>query len=425
MLKVILNAPNLISPFNEPARDLRIQNHPLWLHQRNILAPYTTRELELKQGQRMPVQREEMIVYRDNLFFDEEYMRTFVALAQKLGRACRAAFSIDDPAFKEHALPLSTSYTPAGELFLADLWYYPRGPVADVEPLVIDLEAREIGYYHVPTYMADQSGDLVFQVPLRALVAIDSWVHIFIVDVVFGLFSRGARFEKRLGEDLGFKLKILGKAIYEGRQILECSELVKVGRNCVIDPHAIIHGPTTIGDNVTINAGAVIENCIIGNNVNISQDVQLMLCVVGDGAFLPFRSALFMTTVMDNSMVAQNTCLQMCVVGRNTFIGAGSTFTDYNLIPAPIRALDGQGNLNISNRPVIGSAVGHNCRLGSGMIVYPARTIESDVVLAASKERRVIDKDIRYEDSDHHKFKSASLHRRLYPRPGEGELESW
>jgi UDP-N-acetylglucosamine diphosphorylase / glucose-1-phosphate thymidylyltransferase / UDP-N-acetylgalactosamine diphosphorylase / glucosamine-1-phosphate N-acetyltransferase / galactosamine-1-phosphate N-acetyltransferase len=59
------------------------------------------------------------------------------------------------------------------------------------------------------------------------------------------------------------------------------------------------------------------------------------------------------------------------------------------------------------------------------MVVYPARTIESDVVLAASKDRRVIDKDIRYEDSDHHKLKAASLHRRLYPRPGESQLESW
>ena len=26
----------------------------------------------------MPVDREEAIVYRDNLFFDEEYMRTFI-----------------------------------------------------------------------------------------------------------------------------------------------------------------------------------------------------------------------------------------------------------------------------------------------------------------------------------------------------------
>jgi UDP-N-acetylglucosamine diphosphorylase / glucose-1-phosphate thymidylyltransferase / UDP-N-acetylgalactosamine diphosphorylase / glucosamine-1-phosphate N-acetyltransferase / galactosamine-1-phosphate N-acetyltransferase len=425
MLKVILNAPHPITPFNEPARDLRIQNTPLWLHQRNVLTPYTTREVELKPGQRFPQQRDEMVVYRDNIFFDEEYINSFISLARKRKRACRAAFSADDAAFKEHALPLATSYTLAGNLLLADLWYYPGGPVADVEPLVIDLGAVEMGYYHVPTYMADQSGDLTFQVPLRSLIAIDSWVHIFVADVVFGLFSRGARFEKRVNEELSFKLGLLTTALYEGRQLLECSKAVKVGKNCVINPSATIYGPTTIGDNVHIDAGAVIDNCIIGNNVNISQDVQLMLSVVGDGAFLPFRAALFMTTVMDNSMIAQNTCLQMCVIGRNTFIGAGSTFTDYNLIPSPIRAVDGEGKLDFANRPVMGSAVGHNCRLGSGMIVYPARTIESDVVLAASKERRVIDRDVRYEDSDHHTLKAAGLHRRLYPRPGESQLESW
>ena len=425
MLKIILNAPNIIMPFCEPARELRLQNAPLWLWQRNLLAPYVTREMELRKGMPMPPVHEPTLVYRDNLFFDEPYIRTFMTEAKKRRRAVRAAFSADDPAFKEHALPLSTSYTPAGSIYLADLWYYPNGPVADVEPLVIDLQSREIGYYHVPTYMADQSGDLLFHVPLRSLLAIDSWVHIFIADVVFGLFGRGARFEKRLNEDLGFKLGVLAKAIYEGRQLLESSELVKIGKNCVIDPRAVIHGPTTIGDNVMVNAGAVIENCIIGNNVNVSQDVQLMLSVVGDGTFLPFRAALFMTTVMENSMIAQNTCLQMCVVGRNTFIGAGSTFTDYNLIPAPLKALDGNGKLSVSNRPVMGGAVGHNCRLGAGMIVYPSRMIESDVVLAASKERRVIDRDVRYEDSDHHHFKSGNLHQALYHRRKEKELELW
>ena len=425
MLKIILNAPNLIMPFCEPARDLRIQNAPLWLWQRNLLAPYVTRELELKTGMRMPAVREPTLVYRDNLYFDELYIRAFMTEALKRNRPVRAAFSADDPAFREHALPLSSSYTPAGSLYLADLWYYPNGPVADVQPLVIDLQAREMGYYHVPTYMADQSGDLLFQVPLRSLIAIDSWVHIFITDVVFGLFSRGARFEQQLNEDLKFKLGLFATAIYEGRQFLQCSTLVKIGQHCVIDPDAIIHGPTTIGDNVTINAGAVIENCIIGSNVNVSQGVQLMLSVVGDGTFLPFRSALFMTTVMDNSMIAQNTCLQMCVIGRNTFVGAGSTFTDYNLIPAALRARDGYGKLSISNRPVMGSAVGHNCRLGSGLIVYPSRTIESDVVLTASREGRVIDRDVRYEDSDHHRLKSAHLHKALYHREKDREVESW
>jgi acetyltransferase-like isoleucine patch superfamily enzyme len=423
MLKVIMSAKNVIMPFCEPARDLRIQNTPLWLHQRNVLAPYVTREIEVAQDQRLQPVREQTIMYRDNLYFDELYIKEFMKEAIKRKRPVRAAFRSDDPAFREHAFPLSTSYTPAGSLYLADLWYYPNGPVAGAEPLVVDMEAREIGYYHVPTYMGDQSGDLVFQVPLKSFIAIDSWVHVFIADMVFGQFGRGARFEKRLNEDLGFKLKILGKAIYEGRQVLECSELVKVGKNCVIDPSAIIHGPTIIGDNVTINAGAVIENCVIGNNVNISQDVQLMLSVIGDGAFLPFRTALFMTTLMENSMVAQNTCLQMCIVGRNTFIGAGSTFTDYNLIPAPLRARDGNGQLSLSNRPVLGGCVGHNCRIGSGMIIYPARTIESDVVLAASAERRVIDRDITFDQSDHHKWKLAHLHQTPYHK--KAQVETW
>lgn len=425
MLKIIQNVSRHVYPFNEAARDLRVMNKPLWLNQRDVLAPYTRRELELPEGAALPQTTESCIVYSDNLYFDTALVDAFMQQAVQRNKPARLAFSADDPAFREHALPLSTSYVREGDLYLVDFWYFPRGPVASADPLVIDLQAREIGYYHVPTYMATESGDLVFQVPLRSFIAIDSWVHIFIADVVFGLFSRGARFEDRVNSDPFFKLRVLGNALYEGKQVLECSAVVKIGRNCVIDPSVIIHGPTTIGDNVTINAGSIIENCIIGDNVNISQDCQLMLSVIGDGAFLPFRASLFMTTLMDNSMVAQNTCLQMCVVGRNTFIGAGSTFTDYNLLPAPIRAMSGDGSLKAANRAVLGGCVGHNCRIGSGMIVFPARAIESDVVMFASPERRVIMKDISYEESDHHKVAAAHLHQRLYPRYGEQIEESW
>lgn len=425
MLKIILNTTRQIHPFNEPARDLRVLNKPLWLHQRDTLASYTQREIELPEGTPFPDVQEPCLVYRDNLFFDQEYIRAFLEEARRRNRACQAAFTLEDPAFREHALPLANSYQQQGQYYLAELWYYPNGPKEEAEPLVVDLESREIGYYHVPTYMATEQGDLVFQVPLRSFVAIDSWVHIFIADVVFGLFARGARFENRINSDPIFKLGILGRAMYEGKQVLECSSVVKIGRNCVIDPSAVIHGPTTIGDNVTINAGTVIENCVIGDNVNISQDCQLMLSVVGDGAFLPFRAALFMTTLMDNSMVAQNTCLQMCVIGRNTFLGAGSTFADYNLLPIPIRALNGENILEGANRPVLGGCVGHNCRIGAGMIIFPARTIESDVVLFASPERRVINKNVSYEESDHHKTTQGHLHRRLYPRTGESSGDSW
>jgi acetyltransferase-like isoleucine patch superfamily enzyme len=425
MLKIILQDRRQIHPFNERARDLRVQNKPLWLSQRDVLAPHTDRELELPPGKPLPDTSDECLVYRDNLYFNPPFVAAFLNEAKSRGRACQVALSLNDPAFREHALPLSTSYRESGDIYLVDMWYYPKGIVPDADPVVINMEAIEVGYYHVPTYMAYENGDLVFQVPRRSLIAIDSWVHIFIADMVYGLFTRGARFEARLKEDLVFKLRILVKAMYEGVQVLGSSDLVTIGRNCVIDPHAIIHGPTTIGDNVTINAGAVIENCIIGNNVNISQDCQLMLSVIGDGCFLPFRASLFMTTLMDNTMVAQNTCLQMCVIGRNTFIGAGTTFTDFNLLSTPIQAIDGNNQLNASNRIVLGGCVGHNCRLGSGMIIFPARTVESDVVIIASDGRREITQNVRYEDSDHHRLPKSHLHPRLYPRVGEVVEESW
>jgi carbonic anhydrase/acetyltransferase-like protein (isoleucine patch superfamily) len=425
MYKIILQAPKLIHPFNEPARDLRIQNKPLWLIQRDVLAPYIDHEYEVDTGDNLPEINEPCLVYRDNLFFDEVYIQNFLTAAMKCKAPCRAAFSKDDLAFVEHALPLSSSYHRDGDIYLADLWYYPNGPTSKAESLVIDLDPIEAGYYHIPTYMASEKGDLTFQVPRRSILAIDSWVHIFIADVVFGLFTRGARFEDHLNKNPFYKLSILLTAMFEGKQVLECSKVVKIGRNCIIDPSAIIHGPTTIGDNVMIGAGAVIENCIIGNNANISQGCQLMLSVVGDGAFLPFRASLFMTTFMDNSMVAQNTCLQMCVVGRNTFLGAGSTFTDFNLIPTPLRAIDGYGELKEANRPVLGGCVGHNCRIGAGMIVFPARTIESDVVLVASPERRVIYKDVHFEESDHHHLVIRDYHKVMY-HPDSGKVnETW
>ena len=425
MRKIIIRDDRHIHPFNEEARDLRIQNQPLWLHQRDTLARYARQEIEVPHFNALPRDNVETIVHRDNLYFDQEYVDAFMAAAKKLGGPCRAAFSPDNKTFVQHALPLSTSYTQAGSLSLADLWYFPNGVQPDPKPVVIDFQTREIGYYRIPTYMASEGGELVYQVPLRGLIAIDAWVHILIADVVYGLFGRGARTEDRVDRDLFYNLKILWRAMLEKKQLFECSEMVKIGRNCQIDPTAVIKGPTTIGDNCNIGPGVVIDVSTIGDNVTVSQGCQLLLATVGDGSFLPFRASLFETTLMENAIVAQNTCLQLCVVGRRTFIGAGNTFTDYNLLPAPIRALNADGELKEANAPVLGGCVGHNCRIGSGLVLYPARTIESDVILFASPERRVIDKNIAYEESDHHHTRAAHLHKRLYPRKGEKVAESW
>ena len=419
MRRIILRDRRAIPPFNEPARDLRVLNKPLWLHQRDLLAPYVDRELEVDSFQEIDSRRVETLVHRENLFFDEFFLEDFLSRARKLGKACQVVFPLDDKAISMHALPLQQTIRREGEFYVADMWYFPYGVEETVRPLVMHTEPREVGYYHVPTHMSDRMGDLIYHVPTKAFLAIESWVHVLLANVVFGVFARGARLEKAVERNVGLQLKLLWRALVEQKQVLSSSAVVKIGRGCSIDPSAVIRGPTTIGDSVTIGPGVVIDNCVIGSNVDIAQGCQLMLSVVSDRCFLPFRAALFMSVMMENSMVAQNTCLQLSCIGRNSFVGAGNTFTDFNLIPKPLRALHWD-RLEPTGMTVLGGCVGHHCRIGSGMIVYPARTIESDSVLVATPERRVIREDITYEESDARIISGAEeLHPRLYPRPGE------
>jgi carbonic anhydrase/acetyltransferase-like protein (isoleucine patch superfamily) len=421
MRKLIIPDKRNISPFNEPARELRVMNKPLWLNQRDVLASYCEQELDIISLERMPDDRTETIVYRDNLFFDQPFVDTFMQKAKQQGKACRVAFALTDPAIVTHAAQFQRGIHRQGDVYVADLWYFPFGKDPNVRPLLIETGAREIGYYRVPSYMANESGDLTYQVPLRAFMSIEHWVHLYIANSIFGLFARGARFEQIAGKDLRAKLRAVWYGMIERRQVLRSTAAVKIGKGTIIDPSATIIGPTTIGDYCFIDAGVVIDNSVIGDNVTVGQGSQIKLSVVCDRCFLPFRTSLFMTTLMENSIVAQNTCLQMCVVGRDTFIGAGNTFTDYNLLAQPIKVFD-RDKLVEWAAPVLGGCVGHNCRIGSGLVIYPARMIESDVILFASPERRVISKNVMYEDSDHLKLKDGV---KKHPRKYSLEQDQW
>lgn len=420
MRRIVLNDTTYISPFNEPARDLRVLNMPLWLLQHDLLQPYTDEEREYPDWEtayRVETEPVESLVHRDNLYFNDKLVEEFITRAKAGKRPFRLAFRKDDPAVKAHVLPLAHNFQHQDDLILADFWYLPKGITQSVEavPLVINMEARERGYYHVPPYMATDYGDLVFQLPQKRFLSIENWVHLFVADILFGVFSRGADVEDKINVDWLYKLKILGRSLIQQKQVLSSKDLVKIGKNCNIDPTAVIHGPTTIGDNVTIGAGAVIDNCIIGNNVTISQGCQLLLSVVSDYCFLPFRAALFMTTMMENSMVAQNTCLQLCVIGRDSFIGAGTTFTDFNVLGGPLRTFSANNQLEETHSLVLGGCVGHHCRLSSGLIIYAARTIESDVVVLSANRSHIL-KNVTYEESDHHAYKDKYPYPRLYPR---------
>lgn len=458
MRKFIITDSLLIPPFNEPASELAVllnneRPSALGLHLTELVdSVIGATSLEMHLSTIHDLQEElsrpryglrsddEVIVYRDNLYFDREFFTYFFEEARKSGRPCQAVLPADDRAWRKYSVPLSSlvleKESDQDEIgfYKIDLYYFPRGWEEQSRWTHIRVPSGEVekGYYNVPDSMTNlklealeggesrlrREQDLTHYLSQRSCVPIQSWVHIFNANVPLGVFSRGNRFEIEIANSNLKALRVLFKAIIEQKQVVSSSEVVKVGRNCDIDPSAVILGPTTIGDNCKIGAGVVIDNCAIGDNVTIANNAHLMLSVVGHNCFLPFRAALFMTVLMDNTIVAQNTCLQMCVVGRNSFVGAGSTFTDFNLLPSTLRAMDAYGEMSEVGQPVLGGCVGHNVRVGAGMVVWPARTIESDVVLIPTPERRIISKSITYDMSDHHTQRSeaAAMRRRLYPK---------
>jgi UDP-N-acetylglucosamine diphosphorylase / glucose-1-phosphate thymidylyltransferase / UDP-N-acetylgalactosamine diphosphorylase / glucosamine-1-phosphate N-acetyltransferase / galactosamine-1-phosphate N-acetyltransferase len=53
---------------------------------------------------------------------------------------------------------------------------------------------------------------------------------------------------------------------------------------------------------------------------------------------------------------------------------------------------------------VLGGCVGHNCRLGAGLVVHPGRTIESDTILIPDESHFFLKKSVRFADSHHHLY---------------------
>jgi len=429
MYRYIIEDKQHVQPFNEPASMLTIGTQVLKFHQDELFTSYFGGNAELRgvfsNRDQLVTCQGEAVVYRDNLWFDEDFLDYFMKAARRANGPCRAAIAADDRAFSTYTVPLAQDIQPARDqngraIYYLDLWYFPRSYDPAVKPIIIPSDAREIGFFSVPDYMTMEQGDLTHYAPMRSVISVESWVHVYFATIIFGTFARSGRLDNQIETSLFKSLKLLWHGIIEQKQVLSASGAVEIGKDTDIDPSAIIRGPAKIGDRVAIGAGAIIDNCTIGDDVTIDAGCVLFQSVVGNNCFLPFRAALYLTALMENTIVAQNTCLQMCVIGRDSFVGAGNTFTDFNLVAQkPIKAANRYGELEALNQIVLGSAVGHNCRIGSGMVVFPGRMIESDTVLVASPNRRVINRSVTYEESDHHFVKGGDVHQRQYPRQDE------
>lgn len=102
---------------------------------------------------------------------------------------------------------------------------------------------------------------------------------------------------------------------------------VWAGEDSRISPEAHVHGPVAIGRNVTIEAGAVVEELTaIGASSIVSENARLHRTITWEDVYIGEGASLTGCTLADRVIVKDRaTIMEGAVIGRGSTLGSGST----------------------------------------------------------------------------------------------------
>ena len=158
---------------------------------------------------------------------------------------------------------------------------------------------------------------------------------------------------------------------------------VQIGKNCFIAPTACIMDNCIIGDNVIVNAGAVISYAIIGNNCIIYTGAK-----IGQDGFGFAHNAginhkiiqLGLVEIADNVEIGANSCIDRGAI-ENTIIGEGTKID--NLVQIGHNVTIGKGTVIAGTTAIAGSTkIGNFVQIGGSAAISGHITINDGAKIA-------------------------------------------
>ena len=165
--------------------------------------------------------------------------------------------------------------------------------------------------------------------------------------------------------------KVTGASVIDAGAFIY-DENVTIGEGSLIEPGALVKGPTIIGNNVEIRQGAYIRgNCIIGDN-----------CVVGHATEM--KNAI----MLNGSKAAHFAYVGDSILGNDVNLGAGTRLANIYLIDLNIiiSADNKRYRTNLKKLGAIlgdGTQTGCNCVCNPGTLVGRSSLIFPGVTVAA------------------------------------------
>ncbi len=168
---------------------------------------------------------------------------------------------------------------------------------------------------------------------------------------------------KSLDKYIITKLKELGKGDRSGvGKGAFVDDDVYLGNGTTIDSCAVIHGPTIIGDNCEIRAGAKFRGNVL----------------VGDKAILggEFKSSI----LFDEADVPHSSYVGNSIIGYQTNLAAGVVTSPHNYNWTPLN-VEINGKKYETGMVKFGAVVGDKTTVGSNCVLNPASLIGPDAII--------------------------------------------
>lgn len=340
-----------IAPFDDPPGEVPIANRPLREWQEEMIHDAGLERVDAPQPP--------CLVVPDTLFTTGEVLRRLVDGAA--GR--NAVLALVDSQFGR-----GTTFVQPGVVAVEGGWRFDAvrfesGGDEPAEPVFVDPEER---IFELPLIPGTQEPTKI-PLPRHPVLTVHHWVHILWANQV-----AGAMLVRRIPRWKGI-LRLLWAFVrcwsFNRWRIL--GKLNTIGRRCDIHPTAVVEG-CTLGDGVTVGPHARLLFSHIGDGATILPGAHVEACTIGARAVVAQMTTLRICVLYPESFAGQ-LVMQACVLGRRAFLTLASWSIDLNLEHDIRVPLDGE--LHSTGTRLLGSAFGHECRVGAGIFLASGRAI--------------------------------------------------
>lgn len=379
-----------VSPFNEPVAQTLIRNQTLERHQDEALrragfAAQRIRSLD-------EIDESSGLLLSDHVFVSAELLRKF--LTQVAGRPGVFALALPACGFTQFTVPVQDALVePTGEgsqvVYQVYAFNHTRpteGGLPSAVRVPIRIKERRFGNERVERLT---EGRTTFSYYLTREYAfhINHWSHILFANL-YSIYHYWA--DPSAAMILRFLWGIIRAHSLNRWKIM--GKLVRKGKNCDIHPSAVVEA-SVLGNGVKIGRHAAVFGSWLGDGAEVATGGEVIGSVMGEQAVLGNAARLVYCVLYPRALVGHQP-MQGCLVGRNTMAAPASYLIDMKL--GKEISVEYQGRRVSAGKSFLGSCLGHNVFLGTGVWFEPGLEIPNGYVIVRDPDQivRYIPKDL-------------------------------